>query len=320
MRPVAENGRSKVHNVDSSNTDRSLVSRAALRPLMARSNGPATRQLFGLALALLGTGGLVWAARDSWLAWPAMFLMGIVWTHLFAAQHECAHGTAFQSRRANSVLAWICGALIMVPAVHFKYEHTDHHTNTNLIGKDSELIPMPQSWHEYLWYLTGLPYWWSNGLGLLRRAGGRLTTEELHFIPQTELGKVVWESRALVLLYAGAACMVVLGWHFLLEYWVIPLLLGQPVMRFIRMTEHVGCPNEADPTRNTRTTRVAWPWRFLAWNMNFHGEHHLAALVPFHALPALNALVAGRIRVRQGYWAAHREIWAGLRSRAKVPL
>lgn len=306
--------------VASSGSGQTLVPRAALRPLMTRSNGPAARQLFGLALALSGTGALVWAARDHWLVWPAMFLMGIVWTHLFAAQHECAHGTAFQSQRANNVVSWICGALILVPEVHFKYEHTDHHTNTNLIGKDPELIPMPQSWREYLWYLTGLPYWWSNSLGLLRRASGRLTAQEQQFIPKTELGKVVWESRALVLLYVGAAGMITLGWHVLLVYWVIPLLLGQPVMRFIRMTEHVGCLNEPDVARNTRTTRVAWPWRFLAWNMNFHGEHHLAALVPFHALPVLNELVAGRIQVRHGYWAAHREIWAGLRSRAKASL
>ena len=296
----------------SSVAGQTLVPRAALRPLMTRSNGPAARQLCGLAVTLAGAGMLVWAARDHWLVWPAMFLMGIVWTHLFAAQHECAHGTAFQSQRANSVVSWICGALIMVPEVHFKYEHTDHHTNTNLIGKDSELIPMPASWRAYLWYLTGLPYWWSNGLGLLRRAAGRVTPEELHFIPGTELGKVVWESRALVLLYAIAIGAIASGWHGLLGYWVIPLLLGQPVMRFIRMTEHVGCPNESDPTSNTRTTQVAWPWRLLAWNMNFHGEHHLAALVPFHALPALNVLVAGRIRVRQGYWAGHREIWARL--------
>lgn len=306
--------------VVSAGTGQMLVPRAALRPLMARSNGPAARRLCGLALTLALAALLVWAARDHWLVWPAMFMMGIVWVHLFAAQHECAHGTAFQSQRANSAVAWVCGALIMVPEVHFKYEHTDHHTNTNLIGKDSELIPMPQSWGAYLWYLTGLPYWWSNGLGLLRRATGRMTADELHFIPKAMLGKVIWESRALVLLYAIAAGAIASGWHGLLVYWVIPLLLGQPVMRFIRMTEHVGCPNEPDPTRNTRTTQVAWPWRFLAWNMNFHGEHHLAALVPFHALPALSVLVDGRIRVRQGYWAAHREIWARLRGQAGTGL
>jgi len=290
-----------------------LVPLAELRPLMARSNKPAVRQIFGLVLALIGAGMLVWAARDSWLVWPAMFTMGLVWVHLFAAQHECAHRTAFRSMRANNWLAWVCGALIMVPALHFRYEHTAHHTHTNLIGQDSELIPMPATFPAYFWYLSGLPYWASNGLGLLRRSIGKLTGEEIGFIPTAWRSRVILESRVLLLLYAACGVAIATGAHALLFYWVIPLLLGQPVMRFIRMTEHVGCAHERDPARNTRSTRVAWPWQFLAWNMNFHGEHHLSPLVPFHALPALNRLLQGQIPVRNGYIGGHREIWAGLR-------
>jgi fatty acid desaturase len=290
-----------------------LVPREALQPLMARADGPAIRRLCGHLLALVGGGVLVWAGSGSWLLWPAMFLMGVVWVHLFALQHECAHGTAFRTHRANAIVASICGALIMVPEQHFKYEHTDHHTNTNLLGRDPQLIPMPATYREYLWYLTGLPYWWSNGLGLLRRAAGRLTQEEIGFVRASARNKVVAESRALVAVYACAAAAIAAGWQPLLTYWVIPLLLGQPVMRFIRMTEHVGCAHAGDPTRNTRSTRVAWPWQFLAWNMNFHGEHHLAPRVPFHALPSLSRLVAGRIPLRDGYWGAHREILARLR-------
>lgn len=291
----------------------SLVPRPALQPLMARSNAMAVQRLAGQLAVLVAGGVLVRVTQDQWLVWPAMFLMGIVWTHLFAAQHECAHGTAFRSRRANLVVAWICGALIMVPQFHFKYEHTAHHSHTNLIGKDTELIPMPQTWWEYLGYLTGIPYWWSNGKGLLRRAVWGLDAEEQAFTPASQHHKLIREAQVLVLFYALVAMAIASGVSALLTYWLLPLLLAQPVMRFIRMTEHVGCPNEADPTLNTRTTRVAWPWQFLAWNMNFHGEHHLAPSVPFHALPALNQLLAGRIAVRAGYRGAHREIWARLR-------
>ena len=99
---------------------------------------------------------------------------------------------------------------------------------------------------------------------------------------------------------------------------VLPLLLGQPVMRFIRMTEHAGRPQIPDPLENTRTTRVAWPWRLLAWNMNFHAEHHLLPSVPFHALPRFNALLQGRIPVRGGYREGHREILACLRGQASA--
>jgi fatty acid desaturase len=29
-------------------------------------------------------------------------------------------------------------------------------------------------------------------------------------------------------------------------------------------------------------------FRFLYWNMNYHVEHHMFPMVPFHALPALH--------------------------------
>jgi fatty acid desaturase len=29
--------------------------------------------------------------------------------------------------------------------------------------------------------------------------------------------------------------------------------------------------------------------RFVYWNMNYHVEHHMFPMVPFHALPALHA-------------------------------
>jgi fatty acid desaturase len=129
---------------------------------------------------------------------------------------------------------------------------------------------------------------------------------------------VVLEARVLALLYATVLGLVLAGWTAPLTYWLLPLLLGQPVMRFIRMTEHVGRPQIPDPLQNTRTTRVSWLWRLLAWNMNFHGEHHLLPSVPFHALPRFNALLQGRIPVRGGYREGHREILACLRGQASA--
>ncbi len=294
-----------------------LVPREALRALMLRSDRPAARRLLGHVATLLGAGVLVWLATDSWLRWPAMLFLGIVSTHLFAAQHECSHFTAFRSRRANAVVAWVCGAIIMVPPLHFQYEHTDHHRFTNLPQQDPQHIPMPATLLGYLWYLSGVPYWWGNGLGLLRRACGKLTPGELGFIPAGERSAVRRESRVLVALYTAAIALIAAGWHAPLDYWIWPLLLGQPVMRFIRMTEHVGCPTELDMLRNTRSTEVSAFWRFLAWNMSFHTEHHLVPAVPFHALAELNRLLDGRVLLRRGYRGAHREILGRLFARVE---
>ena len=298
---------------------RSMVPREAMQSLMQRTNRHAAWQLLGHGVAVVAAGGLVALCTGSWLVWPAMFLLGIVLTHLFAPQHECAHFSAFRPRWLNAGVAWVCGATIMVPEVHFRYEHHHHHTFTSLPGQDPERIPMPRSLAGYLWYLSALPYWWSSWSGIARRSLGRLDAEEQRFIPVAERAKVAWEARALALIYATVLGLVLAGWTAPVTWWLLPLLLAQPVMRWIRMTEHVGRPEIADPLQNTRSTRVSWPWRLLAWNMNFHAEHHLLPSVPFHALPRFNALLEGRIPVRDGYAQGHREILARLREPVAPP-
>ncbi|MGA1326089.1 MAG: fatty acid desaturase [Rubrivivax sp.] len=290
-----------------------LLSRDQLAALMPRNDRDAAWRLAG-HLALLGLGEwAIAASRGSLWVWPAVFLTGVVLVHLFAPQHECAHFSAFRTRRANAVVAWLCGLAIIVPQLHFRYEHTEHHAQTNLVGRDPERIPMPRSAWEYLSYLSGLPYWWSGLSGIVRRALGRLNDEEIGFTPVPARPRLVLEARVMAAVYAGAALAIAAGVDALLWHWVLPLLLGQPVMRWIRMTEHVGCVTEPEPLRNTRSTDVAAPWRWLAWNMNYHAEHHIAPPVPFHALPRLREQLGASLPVRQGYGAAHREIVSQLR-------
>lgn len=289
-----------------------LVPRDVMKPLMRKSNGPAAWHLLAHLLLITVAGLLVAAAQGSLWQWPAMFGLGVVLVHLFAPQHECAHFSAFESRWLNQVVASACGAIILVPEIHFRYEHTNHHRYTNLEGEDSQFIPLPQSLGPYLRYLSGLPYWWSSLSGMAQRSLGRLSAEELGFIPANERGTVIWEARLHGLLYLALALSMALGWTAPLYYWLLPLLLGQPVMRFIRMTEHVGRPKALNLLQNTRSTQVGWGWRFLAWNMNFHCEHHLAPTMPYHALPRLHALVRDHIPTGQGYPAAHREIWRSI--------
>ena len=43
-----------------------------------------------------------------------------------------------------------------------------------------------------------------------------------------------------------------------------------------------------DHRLNTRTVYMNPFSRFLYWNMNYHVEHHMFPMVPYHALPALH--------------------------------
>jgi fatty acid desaturase len=132
---------------------------------------------------------------------------------------------------------------------------------------------------------------------------------------------VVREARVYLGLYVAAGILGVLAWPWIGLLWIGPALLGQPVLRAVLLAEHADCPRNDDPYVNTRTTLASRMIRRLFWNANFHAEHHLLPSVPFHALPRLHALVAGRLgRVSDGYPAAHREILDGIAAARPEPV
>ena len=188
--------------------------------------------------------------------------------------------------------------------------NSDHHTYTQLHGEDPELISMPKSFGEYLLYLSALPYWRTKFTEVFRHARGQLSETEKRFIPTVEHAAIYRDARLMLAFYGVILLgMGISGWWGLVWYWFIPLLLGEPVMRFVRMTEHVGRPTVAQMHENTRTNIVSAPWRFLCWNMNYHAEHHYVSSVPYHALPRLHDKLKDHIYVEpNGYVGAHRDI------------
>ena len=286
------------------------LTRDELRVLMARRNGPALWRLVVWLLVLAGTGTLIWMSIGTIWMLPAMFLHGIVLVHHFSLQHECVHYTVFRTRWLNDVVGNVCGWIIGLPHQFFRFEHCDHHTFTQLTDDDPQMVPMPANLREYAWYISSIPYWRTKITEMYRHSLGSLTDEERRFVPKPVENIVFWEARLMVATYLIIfVVMLALQWWAPLWYWLIPVMLGEPVMRFIRMTEHVGRPTVAMMRDNTRTNLVSFPWRFLCWNMNYHAEHHYVASVPFHALPRLHQKLRAHIHVEPGgYLGAHRDI------------
>lgn len=290
------------------------ISRRELKMLMQRSNLPAFRHLALWLVLLLITGSTIaFTVSTIWMI-PAMFVHGIIIVHHFSLQHECCHYTVFRTRWLNDAVGWFCGVVINVPGQHFRYEHCDHHTYTQLTGHDPEQIPLPTTFWSYLKYISAIPYITAQWRGLVRHAFGRIHESETHFLPKETQRIIFLEARLMLTFYVGLLvfCLAT-GWAGPLWYWVIPYLMGEPVMRAIRMTEHVGRPNVDDLRENTRTNLVSRPFQFLCWNMNYHAEHHYASSVPFHALPKLHKKLDGYIFVETGgYLGAHKDILAQL--------
>ena len=289
------------------------LSREDLRDLCRRSDAAGARQLFGHAAFIAATAIAVAVSGGSWWLMPAMVLHGIALVFLFAPLHETIHRTAFKTRRANLVVAWVCGLVLAIPPTDFRAFHWAHHRHTQDPGRDPELAtPKPATLAQYLVQLSGLPFWRDRALALLRQASGH---PSMPYLPAKEHRKVVFEARAFLLFYGCVAAVAVLTASALpLVYWLGPVLLAQPALRAFLLAEHTGCPEVPEMTRNTRTTPTTRLVRLLGWNMPYHVEHHLHPSVPFHALPRLHARIVDRLaQVSPGYRAAHREIRATLR-------
>lgn len=307
----------KVRSPISQAMEEGALSRRELKQLMQRSDGPAFKRLLIWFAVLAVTGSLIWLSLGSWWMLPAMFLHGIVLVHHFSLQHECCHYTAFKTRWLNDVVGNFCGLVIMLPNRFFRYEHCDHHTYTQLVGRDPELIELPSSLSGYFYYLSSIPYWKSKFSELWRHSLGQLTREDKRFVPQEEHKLIILEARCMVAFYTAIVGLsLYFQWSAPLWFWFIPVVLGEPVMRAIRMTEHVGRPTIDDNKVNTRSNQSSSPIRFLCWNMNFHAEHHYASSVPFHALPALNKKLEKYIYTeKKGYLGAHADILLQLTGR-----
>ena len=72
----------------------------------------------------------------------------------------------------------------------------------------------------------------------------------------------------------------------------LPNLYGTWLMPIYGNTQHAGlAENVLDHRLNCRTVYMNPVNRFLYWNMNYHVEHHMFPLVPYHNLPKLHELV-----------------------------
>ena len=271
------------------------VPRAQMKELMRRSDGPAIRDTllwFGL-LALTAAGGVYF--WGSWACIPFFFVYGVLYGSASDSRwHECGHGTAFKTRWMNDAVYQIACFMVMRNPVTWRWSHARHHTDTIIVGRDPEIAVMrPPSLAKVALNFVGLPDIWS-GLGaLLRQAAGRLSAEERDYVPASEQPKAIVAARAHIAIYA-ATLLAALA----LRSWLPLMLIGGPRlygcwhMVMVGLLQHGGLADDVlDHRLNSRTVYMNPLSRFVYWNMNYHVEHHMFPMVPFHALPRLHALI-----------------------------
>lgn len=276
-------------------------------------------QQFAAHLLVMGISGAIWVISWEkgdlwWLAIPALVVYGFSLAAMFAAVHECVHRTAFASQRLNDGVAWCAGVLSFYNSTFYRRYHRWHHRYTQIPGKDPELEdPAPTTWKAYLWQVSGIPWWVGKIRGHLRHALGQF--EGCPYISGAVQAEVKRSTCWQLAVYAGMIALSVrVQQPWFITYWLLPLAIGQPLLRMILIAEHTGCTTDNNPLTNTRTTLTNGFIRLLMWNMPFHAEHHLYASLPFHALPRAHAQLAGQFtQIAPGYVAANQAITARFR-------
>ncbi len=269
------------------------VPRKRMKELMRRRNLPAIRDTV-LWFALLGGFGFgAWWFRSGWICVPFFVCYGVLYGAASDSRwHESGHGTAFRTAWLNDALYQVASFMNMKEATLWRWSHARHHTDTIIVGRDREIAAMrPPDVARIVLNVFGIPDAFDTARSVLRHATGRLTAEEATYIPQSEWWRVYREARAWIAVYALVIALAIyLGSVLPLLYVGLPTLYGRPLAVYFGLTQHAGLAEDVlDHRLNARTIYMNPVFRFLYWNMNYHVDHHMFPMVPYHALPALHA-------------------------------
>jgi len=273
----------------------SPVPRATMRKLLERKDGPGIRDTI-LWFAILGA--TAWATIALWGTWWAV-IPYLIYTVFYATAsdsrwHEAGHGTAFATDWMNNALYEVASFMVMRESVLWRWSHTRHHSDTIVVGRDPEIqIPRPPDLVGLALGLLCIGSYRSYFPSVIRHALGRITDDERTFIPETQFSKIFRNARIIVAIYAltFASAIFFQTWAPIF-FIVIPHFFGTWLMMIHNTPQHAGlAENVLDHRLNCRTVYMNPISRFIYWNMNYHVEHHMFPLVPYHALARLHPLI-----------------------------
>ena len=300
------------------------IPRKRMKELMRRSDQPAIRDTaiwLGLLMLTGGFGVYFWG---TWWCVPFFFVYGILYGSASDSRwHECGHGTAFRTQWMNQAVYQLACFMIMRSPTGWGWSHTRHHTDTIIVGRDPEIaIGRPARLFRLFLNFFGLIDIPISLAKTVLHSFGQLTAEEADYIPEMERHKVYNVARVWIMIYGltAAASVIYQSWLPLMPIG-LPRVYGTWLHIVFGLTQHAGLAEDVlDHRHNTRTVYMNPIFRFLYWNMNYHVEHHMFPMVPYHALPALHEeMKADTAPVYRNMMEAYREIIPALWKQSSDP-
>ncbi|MBO6918391.1 MAG: fatty acid desaturase family protein [Rhizobiaceae bacterium] len=297
---------------------RTDVDKKALKSLMERKDGTAIRDT-AIWFLMLGISGLV--TMQLWgTIWcvPFFFVYEVLYGSAGDSRwHECGHGTAFKTQWMNRVIYHIaCFMMIRNPVV-WRWSHTRHHADTIVVGRDPEIALMrPADLMRIAFNFFGIIDT-INGIKDMFRIGVKgLNEAEQTYVPDGQAKSAILAAR----IWIGIYCATLIGaveMGSVLPFMLIglPRLYGAWHHVLTGLLQHGGlAENVTDHRANTRTVMMNPISRFVYWNMNYHIEHHMFLMVPYHALPQLHERIKHDLpKPNASILDGYREMWPVLK-------
>jgi fatty acid desaturase len=271
------------------------VARKEIKELMKRVDGPAIRDTMiwlGLMVVFAALAIFLW---PSWWAALPLLAYGVLYGSATDSRwHECGHGTAFKTAWMNDTVYHIACFMIMRNPTRWRWSHTRHHTDTVIVGLDPEIAVMrpPVAFKVAMAYIGVFDAWDAMKMMLIN-ATGKIADTEKTFIPEMEWHKVILVARIWTVIYAAVIALALyLGSILPLLLVGLPRLYGAWHHVLTGLMQHGAlADNVLDHRMNSRTVYINPISRFIYWNMNYHIEHHMFPMVPYHALPRLHEMI-----------------------------
>jgi MocE subfamily Rieske [2Fe-2S] domain protein len=271
------------------------VPRATMRKLLERRDGPALRDTILWFALILASGYATFALWGSWWAVLPYAVYAVLYASTSDSRwHESSHGTAFKTDWMNNALYEISSFMVMRESTLWRWSHTRHHSDTIIVGRDPEIaVPRPPDLKALIMAFFNLGVYPVYFGRLFRHSLGRMSEDEKTFIPESEFPKIYRKARISLAIYLFVIALAIYTRSILPLLFVgLPNLFGSWLMVIYGLTQHAGlAENVLDHRLNCRTVRMNFLNRYLYWNMNYHVEHHMFPLVPYHNLPKLHAAV-----------------------------
>lgn len=300
------------------------VPRGTMRQLLERRDGPAIRDTILWFVLIFSAAYLTYILWGSWWA----VLPYLAYAMLYASTsdsrwHEAGHGTAFKTDWMNNALYEIASFMVLRESVIWRWSHNRHHSDTIIVGRDPEIaVPRPPDVKAIVMSFFGLRVYVSHFRAIAMHCLGRVSAAEKTFVPASEFTRIYRNARIYVAIHAAVVALSIYTRSILPLLFVgLSNLFGTWLLVVYGLTQHSGlAENVLDHRLNCRTVYMDPVNRFLYWNMNYHVEHHMFPLVPYHALPRLHEAVKSDCPPPySGIFNAWREIISTISRQIKDP-